>query len=124
MIEARAQTKRFVCSILLPHMGSTDQTDALLAALCHPLRRRILRLMPEGGDESISPRDLALQLDEELTRVSYHVRVLAACGVAKQVGKRRIKRAWVQHFYRREVKAKWAREILARPEPDFLGRNR
>jgi DNA-binding transcriptional ArsR family regulator len=74
--------------------------------------------MPEGTGESISPRDLAIQLGEELTHVSYHVRVLANCGAAKQVRERKINSSSTQRFYRRTVEVEWARDILARLETD------
>jgi DNA-binding transcriptional ArsR family regulator len=102
-------------------MAAPDPDESLLAALCHPLRRRILRLMPEEDGEPVSPRDLAIQLDEALTHVSYHVRVLAECGAAKQVRARKINGSSTQHFYRRTIEATWAREILARPEPGRAG---
>jgi DNA-binding transcriptional ArsR family regulator len=104
-------------------VAGPDRTDnhALLAALCHPLRRRILRAMPEDGEaEPVSPRDLAASLDESLTHLSYHVRVLANCGAAKLIRTKRV-RGGTQHFYCRSVKPDWARKILSEPEGDPLG---
>ena len=72
-------------------MGDEANTDdnELLIALRHPLRRQILRAMVEA--EPISPREIADELKEPLSNVSYHVRVLADCGgnislAAKQLG--------------------------------------
>ena len=54
-------------------LNRSDDND-LLVALRHPLRRQILRLM--AGEETISPRELSTALDEPLSNVGYHVRVL------------------------------------------------
>jgi DNA-binding transcriptional ArsR family regulator len=94
--------------------GGGDKTNDLFTALAHPLRRRILRRMIGGGDET-SPRDLAAELDEPLSALSYHVRVLAECGAVKLVRTRQI-RGSTQHFYRAAVRAKWARTALRRTE--------
>ena len=58
-------------------MTSLDRSDDndLLTALRHPLRRRILRRMDE--EDAISPRDLSRVLQQPLSNVSYHVRVLS-----------------------------------------------
>jgi DNA-binding transcriptional ArsR family regulator len=56
----------------------SSKTGDLFIALAHPLRRRILRKMIEDETE-ISPRELALDLREHLSRLSYHVRILAWC---------------------------------------------
>lgn len=74
-----------------------SETDAVLNALRHPLRRRILRTMPEG--EAISPRELAEALSQPLSNVSYHVRVLAEYEMLELVGTRQV-RGSMQHFYR------------------------
>jgi DNA-binding transcriptional ArsR family regulator len=83
--------------------------DALLEALRHPLRRQILRRMREG--ETLSPSELAEGLDAPLSRVSYHVRVLAKCRAVTLV-RTRPARGAIQHFYRTEVDTPWARQIL------------
>jgi DNA-binding transcriptional ArsR family regulator len=99
-------------------MASPDPTNhALLAALCHPLRRRILRAMPEDDKGEVSPRELARELDEGLTHVSYHIHVLVECGAAKLVRTEKTRGATC-HFYRRTVEPEWAKEVLAKPEPE------
>jgi DNA-binding transcriptional ArsR family regulator len=92
-------------------MASAERTDthALLTALKHPLRRRILRSMPEG--EPASPRELAAELEEPLSNVSYHVRVLAECGVLELVRTRQV-RGSMQHFYRSTLESEWARFVV------------
>jgi DNA-binding transcriptional ArsR family regulator len=95
-------------------VASAERTDthALLTALRHPLRRRILRAMPDG--EPASPRELAAELEEPLSNVSYHVRVLAECGVVELVRTRQV-RGSMQHFYRSTLEAGWARFAVGLP---------
>ena len=89
----------------LDRSGDND----LLAALRHPLRRRILRAM--AGEEAISPRQLSAALDQPLSNVSYHVRVLAECSAVTLVKTRPV-RGSMQHFYRATVNQPWALEVL------------
>lgn len=93
-----------------------DKDQDLLMALCHPVRRRILRAMPEDGDASVSPCDLSVALDESLTHLSYHTRVLAKFGAAKLVRTEPLKGPFERHLYSRTVKPKWARMLLAEVE--------
>lgn len=86
---------------------------ALLTALRHPMRRRILREMAD--EEPTSPSELAERMDESLTNLSYHVRVLADNGAVRPVGKKRVRGA-TQHFYRRSLDADWARALLEETE--------
>lgn len=92
-------------------MAATDSSDTnnLLVALRHPLRRRILHVL--AGEEPRSPRELADGLDEPLSNVSYHVRVLAECGAARLVRTKQV-RGSTQHFYRSSVETGWARSVL------------
>jgi DNA-binding transcriptional ArsR family regulator len=94
--------------------GGSDKADDLFTALGHPLRRRILRQMI-GKNREISPRELAISLDEPLSALSYHVRVLAECGAIKLVRTKQI-RGSTQHFYRPAVRARWARTALKTTE--------
>jgi DNA-binding transcriptional ArsR family regulator len=86
--------------------GSNPKGNDLFNALGHPMRRRILRAMLDGGGE-ISPRELAAKLSEQLSALSYHVRVLAECRAVELVRTEQI-RGSTQHFYRPVVKASWA----------------
>ena len=63
---------------------ASRKTTICFTALGHPLRRRILREMLDERTRT-SPRELAAELGEPLSNVSYHVRVLAECG-ADQAG--------------------------------------
>jgi DNA-binding transcriptional ArsR family regulator len=91
-------------------MGADRSSDNdLLVALRHPLRRQILRAM--GEDEAVSPRELSDKLDQPLSNVSYHVRVLADCAAVSLVRTQPV-RGSMQHFYCGAVEAPWARQIL------------
>ncbi len=90
-------------------LNGSATTDDLLTALGHPLRRRILREMATGGRSS--PRELAANLEQPLSNVSYHVRVLVDCDVLRLVGTRAV-RGSTQHFYRASVEPEWARTAL------------
>jgi DNA-binding transcriptional ArsR family regulator len=89
-------------------LNRSDDND-LLAALRHPLRREILRLME--SEDAISPRQLSTLLEQPLSNVSYHVRVLADCEAVALVNTVPV-RGSMQHFYRNAVDAPWARQIL------------
>ena len=84
-------------------------TQSLFVALGHPLRRQILREME--GRPPASPREVTDRLDETLSNVSYHFRVLARSGVLALAGTRPV-RGSTEHFYRVSQLADWARAAL------------
>lgn len=90
-------------------MDQHSDSHALINALKHPLRRQILRAIPQ--DETTSPRELADLLEKPLGDLSYHVRVLARCGALELVGEKQV-RGTMQHFYRSSVKAGWVHAAL------------
>ncbi len=103
--------------------GSKPKGNDLFNALGHPLRRRILREMLRAGEE-ISPRELALVLSEQLSGLSYHVRVLAECRAIELVRTEQ-NRGSTQHFYRPIVRSAWAITALKAGEsPPGRGRRR
>jgi DNA-binding transcriptional ArsR family regulator len=103
--------------------GGREKELDLFNALGHPVRRRVLREMLDGGGE-ISPRELALTLSEQLSALSYHVRVLAECGAIELVRTEQI-RGSTQHFYRAVVRAEWALSALeAEEEPPERAKGR
>jgi DNA-binding transcriptional ArsR family regulator len=89
---------------------SGPKANDLFTALGHPLRRKILRKMLRQRGE-ISPRELAADLAEPLSALSYHVRVLAECEAVELTRTKQI-RGSTQHFYRPVIKAAWARSAL------------
>jgi DNA-binding transcriptional ArsR family regulator len=90
--------------------ASSPNTNDLFIALAHPSRRQILRAMI-ADDREISPRELASDLAQPLSKLSYHVRVLAQCGAVELVRTKQI-RGSTQHFYRSLVEATWAQMAL------------
>ena len=89
--------------------GAGDSTQNLLVALGHPTRREILREM--SGGQPCSPRQVCTKLDETLSNVSYHFRVLAETGVIELVSTRPV-RGSTQHFYGISIEAGWAQALL------------
>jgi DNA-binding transcriptional ArsR family regulator len=65
-------------------------------ALSHPLRISILQAM---GERVMSPKELAGHLDEPLSRVNYHVRLLAELDWLL-LERTRSRRGAIEHFYR------------------------
>jgi DNA-binding transcriptional ArsR family regulator len=96
----------------MTNLNRSDDNN-LLMALRHPLRRQLLRRMI--GEKAISPRELATELDQPLSRVAYHVRVLADNGAVTLVKTRPV-RGSMQHFYRAAVEAAWAHDVLGLEE--------
>ncbi|MDX6595770.1 MAG: Helix-turn-helix domain [Solirubrobacterales bacterium] len=96
----------------MTNLNRSDDND-LLVALRHPLRREILREM--AGEEAISPRELSSALQQPLSNVSYHVRVLADCATISLVGTKPV-RGSMQHFYCTAIEAPWARQVLGLDE--------
>jgi DNA-binding transcriptional ArsR family regulator len=102
--------------------GSNPKGHDLFTALGHPMRRRILREMLDSPGET-SPRELAATLSEQLSALSYHVRVLAECGAIELVRTHRI-RGSTQHFYRAVVKTNWAVSALQAGDDPPSGKGR
>ncbi len=92
----------------MTNLNRSDDND-LLVALRHPLRRDILRAM--GDEEAVSPREIATALQQPLSNVSYHVRVLADCAAVSLVNTKPV-RGSMQHFYCVAIEAPWARQVL------------
>jgi DNA-binding transcriptional ArsR family regulator len=70
--------------------------EALLKAISHPLRHRLLSLL---DDRVASPNELARELELPLGRVSYHIRLLADLGAIELV-RTEPRRGALEHFYR------------------------
>jgi DNA-binding transcriptional ArsR family regulator len=92
-----------------------NMNHRLVAALRHPLRREILRLMSDGREAS--PSELAEALDQRLSNVAYHVHVLTECGALKRVRKQKARGA-TQHFYSWSLEADWALAMLEADEEE------
>ncbi len=96
---------------MAPRTKTREAVDQrLIKALAHPLRSNILAILNE---RVASPNELAQELGEGLSQVSYHVRVLKDCGCIELV-KTEPRRGAVEHFYRATTRAfltdrDWAR---------------
>jgi DNA-binding transcriptional ArsR family regulator len=71
-------------------------TENRIKAMSHPLRADILRLLTE---RTASPAEMARELDEELSNVSYHAKQLVEFECAELVSTRPVRGA-LEHFYR------------------------
>lgn len=67
-----------------------------IKAMSHPLRAAILRILAE---RTASPAEMARELEEELSNVSYHVKQLVEFECAELVSTRPVRGA-LEHFYR------------------------
>jgi DNA-binding transcriptional ArsR family regulator len=81
--------------------GKRGVNQALVKSLAHELRAEILAILNE---RMASPNELAKELDEGLSQVSYHVKVLKDYGVIRLV-KTEPRRGAVEHYYRATSRA-------------------
>jgi DNA-binding transcriptional ArsR family regulator len=81
-------------------MSKKEKNDAILGALGHPVRRKILRYLENVNGSGASPSEMADELGEKLPNVSYHVRILAKTGALKLV-KTTPRRGAIEHHYSR-----------------------
>jgi DNA-binding transcriptional ArsR family regulator len=75
---------------------SGELDEALLRAISHPLRHRLLGML---DGRTASPNQLARELDLPLGRVSYHIRLLNDLGAIELVSTEP-RRGALEHFYR------------------------
>ncbi len=75
--------------------------ERVIKALAHPLRVEILDLMNDG---EWSPRELEMELEDNLGKVSYHVTVLRDFDLVGMT-KTEPRRGAVEHFYRAKERA-------------------
>lgn len=71
-------------------------TENRIKAMSHPLRAAILRIV---ADRTASPAEMARELEEELSNVSYHTKQLVEFECAELVSTRPVRGA-LEHFYR------------------------
>ncbi len=92
--------------------------EVLLFCLQHPLRKQLLRLfVKERGD--LSPKELTIPTNVDLSKVGYHVRVLAEQGAVELVDTQP-RRGAVEHFYEATAlvdEVSWGRAVLGLPKP-------
>ncbi len=81
--------------------GKSGVDQRLVKALAHPLRVEILTILNE---RMASPNELSKELDEGLSQVSYHVKVLKDFECIEMV-KTEPRRGAVEHYYRATARA-------------------
>lgn len=81
--------------------GKTGVDQRLVKALAHPLRVEILTILNE---RMASPNELSKELEEGLSQVSYHVKVLKDFECIEMV-KTEPRRGAVEHYYRATERA-------------------
>ena len=81
--------------------GKNGVDQKLVKALAHPLRAEILTILNE---RMASPNELSKELDEGLSQVSYHVKVLKDFDCIEMV-KTEPRRGAVEHYYRATARA-------------------
>jgi DNA-binding transcriptional ArsR family regulator len=75
---------------------SGDNDQRLIKALVHPLRRRIHHILTE---RTISPKQMSFLIEESLSNIAYHTRVLLDYDLIELVDTKPRNGA-VEHFYR------------------------
>lgn len=80
---------------------SRGVNQELIKSMAHELRAEILAILNE---RMASPNELSKELDEGLSQVSYHVKVLKDYGVIRLV-KTEPRRGAVEHYYRATSRA-------------------
>src|SRR5690349_12983154 len=81
-------------------VGSQSVDQRVVKALAHPLRVDILTIL---NDRMASPNGLSKELDEGLSQVSYHVKVLKDFDMIELV-KTEPRRGAVEHYYRANIR--------------------
>jgi DNA-binding transcriptional ArsR family regulator len=76
------------------------------AAVLHPVRIELLRLVPDDGD--VEAARLAVELGGQRGRVAHHLRVLTRHGALRIVPRRRP----APPLYRHPANREWVRKLL------------
>jgi DNA-binding transcriptional ArsR family regulator len=92
-----------------------------IKAMNHPLRAALLRILVE---RTSSPAEMARELNEDLSNVSYHTKQLVELECAELVSTRPVRGA-LEHFYRATERSQIAKEEWGELDPvmaeSFLG---
>jgi hypothetical protein len=81
------------------------------AAVMHPLRSQLLRLMPEDGEAGAE--QLAGEVGRRTSRIVYHLRVLTRHSALRVVPRRRP----APPLYRHPPDREWVRKLLEEIDP-------
>lgn len=92
-------------------IGQPNVDPKVIKALGHPLRQRILQALT---DRVASPSEVAKEIGEPLSNVSYHFKILVKCKAVELVRTQPVRGA-LEHFYRATM-----RPSLSGPELENL----
>jgi len=81
------------------------------AAVVHPLRSHLLRLVPDDGE--VGAEQLAIEVGRRTSRIAYHLRVLTRHGALRVVSRRRP----APPLYRHPPDREWVRKLLDEIDP-------
>jgi DNA-binding transcriptional ArsR family regulator len=81
------------------------------AAVTHPMRSRLLRLIPDHGE--VGAEQLAGEVGGRASRIVYHLRVLTRHGALRVVPRRRPR----PPLYRHPADREWVRKLLDEIDP-------
>jgi DNA-binding transcriptional ArsR family regulator len=81
------------------------------AAVMHPMRSRLLRIVPEEGE--VEAEQLAVEVGRQTSRIVYHLRVLTKHGALRIVPRRRP----APPLYRHPTEREWVRKLLDEIDP-------
>lgn len=76
------------------------------AAVLHPLRRQVLRLLGDGDERGVA--EIAVELDRRPARIAHHVRILTRRGALEVVPRCRPN----PPLFRQAPDVEWARKML------------
>jgi len=98
-----------------PGLGQSENSQEVVAALHHPIRRKIVKLGNEKGEVTV--RELAKLLGHPLANVRYHVKVLAKAHILRPVGPRVVKGTRTQCWGVTAIvyETAWVRELIQLP---------
>jgi len=107
--------------------GKPDPKDLslnqrLIRALAHPLRVKLLAYL---NDREWSPNELSEELNEGLSQVSYHIKVLRDLEMIEMT-RTEPRRGAVEHYYRAIERAyipRWMAKLLPRSGNEIVGSN-
>jgi hypothetical protein len=113
LLKGRFTNRRFLLPAKTKAKDTSRETTVdqrLIRALGHPIRAHALAIFNE---RIASPNEIANELGEGLSQVSYHVKVLRECDCIELV-KTEPRRGAVEHYYRATARtflsdAEWAR---------------
>lgn len=87
-------------------------SSALINAVRHPTRRRILRAYLDGAAECVSARQLAPTMEQRVGQVDYHLKTLARCEILRLVRDDGGGGGEPAYGWALDVEAEWLRLVL------------